>query len=317
MRAPRVSIVIAAYNAAETLSETLASIEAQTFADFEIIVVDDGSSDATPLLLEGHAGTSQRLRWVRQENAGVAAARQHAISIARGELIAFNDADDLWLPDKLSRQIALLDGDTEVGFVYTNARDFFPDRDAPHTLFDQKAPARGDVLGALFRGNFVMTPTVVVKKSALQAVGGFDRTFQVNEDFDLWMRLAAHCRFDYVDDVLVRRRILESGLTRSFPMQCYQQDLRIIDDWVARRPDLFPAESTVVRKRRGLIYSRIGYHLLEERDFKGARSAYQKAIKLGERTPIVAARFAATCMPPLARFFWLAKAIMKRTGTTP
>lgn len=312
MSAPRVSVVIAAYNAAATLAETLASVDAQTFGDLEIVVVDDGSSDATPELLQAQARTSPRLVWVRQANAGVAAAREHAIAIARGELIAFVDADDLWLPGKLAAQVALFDRDPAVAFVYCDAIDFFPTGDASRSWFAEKRPARGDVLRELFNGNFALTSTVVVRKAALAAVGGFDRSLRVNEDFELWLRLAAEYRFDYVDAILVRRRILESGLTRANPMKCYLQDLAIIDAWVARRPELFAASSEIVRQRRALILSRVGYQHLNERAFPQARHAYAEAFRLGQRDRTTLFRLVAAHVPPLAYAFWSAKSLGKR-----
>jgi glycosyltransferase involved in cell wall biosynthesis len=312
LSAPRVSVVIAAYNAASTLAETLASVEAQTFGDLEIVVIDDGSSDATPALLEARARTSSRLLWKRQPNAGVAAAREHAIALARGELIAFVDADDIWLPDKVAAEVALFDRDPAVAFVYCDAIDFFPTHDASRSWFAEKRPARGDVLCELFNGNFALTSTVMVRKAALLAVGGFDRALRVNEDFELWLRLAAEYRFDYVDAILVRRRILESGLTRANPMKCYLQDLAIIDAWVARRPDLFAASSGIVRRRRALILSRVGYQHLADRAFAAARRAYAEAYRLGQRDKATLFRLVAAHVPPLAYAFWSAKSLAKR-----
>ena len=306
MSTPRVSVIIAAYNAAELLPETLASVEAQTFPDFEIVVVDDGSTDATPSVLEQHAKSSSRLRWVRTENAGVAAAREHAIALARGDLIAFVDADDLWMPHKLAAQVPLFD-DSGVGFAYTDVREFSSDGDAAQAWFQLKVPARGEALYKLFDGNFVCTSSVVVRKDALAAVGGFDRSLRLNEDYDLWLKIANQFKFDYVDEVLVRKRIIKSSLTHVYPMQCYVQDLRSIDHWVAARPDLFPAESAYVRLRRARAHSRMGYFLLHEKDFAGARRAYRQSLALGQvdRTTIV--RYAAALAPPLAHLFWFAK----------
>src|SRR6185437_6067267 len=104
--APVVSVVTPSYNAAATISDTIASVAAQTWREFELIVVDDGSSDHTPMLLAQHARRYPWISWCMQANAGAAAARQTAISLARGEFIAFLDADDVWAPNKLALQIA-------------------------------------------------------------------------------------------------------------------------------------------------------------------------------------------------------------------
>lgn len=311
MNGPRVSVVIAAYNAAETLRETLASVEAQTREDLEIVVVDDGSTDATPRILEQHARTSPRLSWVRQANAGVAAAREHAIALSKGDLLAFVDADDLWSPHKLERQLPLFER-AEVGLVYCDVRDLLPDGDAPGSWFQAKAPARGKVLPQLFSGNFVCTTSVVVRKASLRAAGGFNRSQRVNEDYDLWLRLANEVEFDYVDEVLVRKRAVASSLTHVYPLECHLQDLRSIDYWVARRADLFPPNSAPVRRRRARALARIGYHRLYQRDFRGARQAYRQALALGQADPATVLRFLAALAPPLLGIAWSANALRKR-----
>lgn len=311
MNGPRVSVVIAAYNAADTLHETLASVEAQIFEDIEIVVVDDGSIDATPLILESHARTSPRLSWVPQENAGAAAAREHAIALSKGELVAFVDADDLWSPHKLERQVPLFDRQG-VGLVYCDVRDLLPDGDAVGSWFEAKPPARGRVLRELFSGNFVCTASVVVRKSSLLAAGGFDRSQRVNEDYDLWLRLANEVEFDYVDEVLVRKRAVASSLTHVYPLECHLQDLRSIDYWVERRADLFPRDSERVRRRRARAYARIGYHTLHRRDFRCARQAYWQALTLGQTDFDTVLRFLASLVPPLAFLAWSANALRKR-----
>jgi glycosyltransferase involved in cell wall biosynthesis len=312
MTTPTVSIVIAAYNAAHTLPETLASVAAQTFTDFELIVIDDGSVDNTPAILQSHGAQWPWLSWVRQPNAGVSAAREKGLALCRSELVAFLDADDLWLPHKLEKQVPLMLAQPELVLSYTDMRDFFPDHDAPLSLLQQKPPARGQVLQALFTRNFIYTPTVILRKSALRRAGGFDLKLKVNEDFDLWLRMAALGPFDYINEILGRRRVLPASLTRANQLLCYRQDLAIIDTWVTKRPDIFPANSDLVRKRKALIQARIGAHLLGTRDFAGARLAYAQALQLGQRSMPTLARAAAACMPPLMHTFWWLKSKFKR-----
>jgi glycosyltransferase involved in cell wall biosynthesis len=316
MSAPAVSIVIAAYNSAATLEETLASVAAQTFTDFELIVIDDGSSDATPALLQTHAAQWPWLSWVRQPNAGASAARQKGIALARSDLIAFLDADDLWHPSKLAKQVPLMLARPELVLSYTDMLDFFPDHDASRSLLQQKSPARGQVLPALFQANFIYTPTVIVRKAALERVGGFDLRLKVNEDFDLWLRLAELGEFDYLGEVLGRRRVLPGSLTRANQRLCYEQDLHIIDTWVAKRPDLFPLNSPQVRQRLALIHSRIGEHCLGQRDFLGARRAYRMALQLGTRSAPTLARSLAAHLPPLMYSFWWLKARLRPSTPT-
>lgn len=304
--APRVSVAIAAYNSAVTLPETLESVAGQTFRDFEVIVVDDGSRDATQEVLTQYAAKWPWLHWVHQQNAGAGAARNRAIEQARGEFIAFLDADDLWMPDKLAVQMEVFARNPAVACVYTDEIDFQPHRDMPKTLFQDKPPARGNILSQLFPGNFVLTSSLVVRKTALLEVGCFDATQRVYEDLDLFLRLAERFEFDYVDRVLVRRRLLPDSLMHGNALACQRRDLEIIDEWVGRRPDLFPERSPQVRRRRGSVYARMGYALLSQRDYRGARHAFRRAIALGQREPDLLARAAVAHVPAAARLLqWL------------
>lgn len=310
--APQVSVAIAAYNAASTLPETLQSVAAQTLRDFELVVVDDGSTDATPEILANHAARWPWMRWERQQNAGAAGARNRAIALARGEFIAFLDADDLWLPDKLAVQLDVFARNPAVACVFADEIDFLPDRDMPATLFQDKPPARGRILRQLFPGNFILTSTLVVRRAALLELGGFNVAHRVYEDLDLFLRLAERFEFDYTDRVLVRRRILPGSLMHGNALACQRRDLEIIDEWVMRCPDLFPDDSPHVRRRRASVYARMGYTLLVQHDFQGAQRAYRRTIALGQRSPGTLAHAAAAHFPPAARGYWQVKSAVKR-----
>ena len=311
--APIVSVVTPCYNAAATIADTIASVAAQTWREFELIVVDDGSSDHTPMLLAQHARRYPWISWCIQANAGAAAAREKAIALARGEFVAFLDADDVWAPNKLSLQIAAFGRNPRTAFAYADARDFQSDRERPRTLFQQKQPARGNVLRALFeRGNFILTSSAMVRKSALLAVNGFDLSRRINEDVDLWFRLAEQHEFDYIPEVLVRRRLLPDSLMHSNPVEVWRSDLELIDRWVQRRPDLFPPESAWVRHRRALTWSRLANEYLHRRAFADSRHACFNALKHGQRGPGTLVRGLAACAPPVADLFWAGKAACKR-----
>jgi glycosyltransferase involved in cell wall biosynthesis len=306
--APRVSIVIAAFNAADTLEEALTSVAAQTYRDFELVVVDDGSTDATPVLLAKYAAMWPWMKWVRQDNAGVSVARNRAIEMARSEFIAFLDADDVWLPDKLALQVPLFDRNSATALVYTDMTDWPPDPALAPSLFRDKHPVRGRVLQRLLIGCFVLTSTVVVKKSAVQRIGGFVPGQRLFEDVDMFLRLAEYHDFDYVDKVLVRRLVRPESLSHRDPLANQLRDLEIFGDWVARRPDLFPEDAPEVRDHRAKVYMRMGRTLLSRHDWAGSRHAYRRAIALGQRSPGVLVRAAAAYLPALARLYWLAKA---------
>lgn len=309
---PRVTVVIATYNAAGTLAETLASVAAQTYRDFELVVVDDGSVDDTSLLLARHEAMWPWLRWTRQSNAGASAARMLAVGMARGEFIAFLDSDDLWLPEKLALQMAVFDRNPSAALVFTDERSFSAGGDAALSRFQQKPPARGRVLATLFFGNFILNSSVVVRKQALLDAGGLNPLHRVHEGVDLWLRIAEHHDLDYVDEVLVRYRIRADSISHADLLACQQRDLEVMDYWIARRPDLFASDSPRIRERRARILERMGRTLLSRGDYPAARKAYRQAIGLGLRGPGLLLRAAAAHLPVLAKRVQRLKPAKKR-----
>ena len=201
---PRVSVVIPTYNRAQLVTRAIDSVLQQTFDDFELIVVDDGSPDETADIVRRYQDSRIRLlRLVR--NQGVSRARNAGISNARGEWVAFLDCDDEWLPEKLERQMARvdLDADEQTIVVYCrNYRQFGPQKRKPGR---RKELPEGDVFDSLLREGTTLIPSVyVVKRSALIEVGGFDERLATSEDHDCWLRLAQRShRFVAVQERLV------------------------------------------------------------------------------------------------------------------
>jgi glycosyltransferase involved in cell wall biosynthesis len=213
-----VSVVIPAYNAEDTIDETLDSVRAQTHRNLEIIVVDDGSRDRTATRAEAHAAVDERVRVLRQPNAGVAAARNTGIAAARAELVAPVDADDLWHPCKTERQLsAMAQGGEQVGLVYCWSA--VVDRTGA-IIFDREKPRhQGNVIPALFAGNWVGNGScALMRKDALLEAGGFDpslrdRRAQGCEDWKLYLGIARRHRFALVPDHLVGYRRLAGAMS--------------------------------------------------------------------------------------------------------
>ena len=194
---PKVSVVLPAYNAALFIQQTIASITAQSYVDFEIIVVDDGSIDATS---EIAAAQDPRVRVVRQHNQGIAVARNVGIADARGEWIAFMDHDDLWHPQKLQAQCAVLADDPACGIVFGEflrwdplTRPNFPDDEIDSTRV--VAELSGFILPQLVRTNWVLLSTAMIRRSVFETVGLFDPAMPPADDWDLVIRAAEHYRF--------------------------------------------------------------------------------------------------------------------------
>jgi glycosyltransferase involved in cell wall biosynthesis len=227
---PEVSVVIPAHNAARWLGETLDSVRAQSFTDWECIVVDDGSTDGTRALVARHAD-EPRIRYLFQEKQERAAARNRGIAASSGPLVAFLDADDRWCPEKLAAQVSALRAAPAAGLCYTHAR--FVDVDGRPLPF-RKPPRTiaGLVFPELMRGNVLVIASVVVRRACLDAVGAFDASLPVYgcEDWDLWLRLARRYPVVAVDEelVLYRRHPGNTGWE-----QVLASALAVIDKWYA------------------------------------------------------------------------------------
>lgn len=200
---PRVSVVIPTYNRADDLVRALRSVQRQTFAAWEAVVVDNHSTDGTVAALEALADPRITMHFVHNQGV-IATSRNVGIRTARGEFVAFLDSDDWWTPAKLARSVAALDGGADV--VYHDlviARDAAPGRFARVARTWQVAtPAFDDLIQ---RGNAVQTSSVVVRRALLEQVGGFreDPAMIAIEDFDLWLRLAkSTARFRYLPEAL-------------------------------------------------------------------------------------------------------------------
>ena len=198
---PVISVIIPAYNVGQYLAAAINSALQQTRAPDEIIVVDDGSTDKTPEVAKSFGG---RVKYLRQENAGPAAARNLGIREAKCEWVAFLDGDDLWLPWHLSEVMKVKARYPDAALFCGRTIDIDEDFRYP----GQKRPvvARKMPLGEFVRCNPVATSTVVVRKDAVISTGGFDPAFRGPEDYDLWMRIAADYHIIYIDIPLVRYR---------------------------------------------------------------------------------------------------------------
>lgn len=186
---PAVSVIIPTYNRATLLYDAINSVFAQSYTNFELIVVDDGSTDNTDAIIK--AFKEERLIYVRQENKGRSAARNKALALARGRYIAFLDSDDLYLPDKLKRQVSYMDAHPKIGMLYTSAQciDEHGEQLKGHVYL---ACAEGDIYKdiAFFRPLTITLPTVMVRREVFVNVGFFDDELHRFEDTDMWRRIA-------------------------------------------------------------------------------------------------------------------------------
>lgn len=210
---PRVSVIVPTYNRERFVLEAIRSALAQTFPDLEVIVLDDGSTDSTAERIREI--TDARIRYFRQENTGKpGVVRNRAIAQARGEYVAFLDSDDAWLPGRLARQLAEAEAHPEAGLIYSFTREM--DRAGrPGAVFGPNFDGSGSQFERLLFLNFIPTSTVLVPRRVLEDVGTFDESpeFRTNQDYELWLRIAARYPIRLVPEVLAFYRVHEGGIS--------------------------------------------------------------------------------------------------------
>ncbi len=230
------SIVVPAYNSAATLAKTLTSLLSQTYGSYEIIVVDDGSTDQTQEILEGFAGTP-RIRVVRQKNRGLAGARNSGIAAACGKIIGFCDADDLWEPSKLADHAAHLQQNSKVGLSYSGSA-LIDDFGQP--LGQAQRPKLNNISSAhIFKRNPIGNgSSLVARREVFEQIAYrpehetsrdwyFDETFRQSEDIECWLRIAltTNWTFEGIPGLLTKYRISSNGLSAATDpqMQAWEQ----------------------------------------------------------------------------------------------
>ena len=192
---PKVSVIIPTHNRASLMREAVASVQAQTFTDWELLIVDDGSTDETPDVAKALCERDARVRYLRQDNQGVAEARNMAIQAARGVFIAFLDDDDRWIPSKLATQFAFMQSHPRIGLTYT--RYWFTGGSKPYSIcYPQQLCTTYD---ELIEENFIGTSTVMVRRDVFDAAGRFNPAYQPVEDYAVWLRVTQQFPFAGID----------------------------------------------------------------------------------------------------------------------
>lgn len=297
--APRVSVIMPLYNRADLVGESIASLQRQTLRDWELVVVDDGSTDGSAEVVERLASEDGRIRLIRQENSGQCAApRNRAIADATGDLVSFLDSDDLLHPDKLSVQADLMDRHPDVDMIFSNMKIFFGDD--PHEGRDYlgrvdwhartahlRTPVEEDVY--LCEPGFyrfmstevtsITVQTVMVRRSALDRLDGpFDEEMILAEDIDLWFRLARDNRILYVDRPLAYYRRHDTSIMgdgekvhRGFIMG-HSRNLEraegVLDDEAVE----------TIRDRVARATFNLGYHYVTQGRYAEGRRCYREAM---------------------------------------
>lgn len=265
---PEVSVVVTCYNYAHYLEGCMQSILAQTYQNFEIILIDDGSTDETPDIARKFQAVPNFF-YVRQSNSGQARATNRGIELARGTYVAFLDADDAWLPEKLEKQIALFD-QPRVGVVYNRLREMDPEGNILEVgpVGRRWQPQAGSVIKWLLFENFVPFSSSIVRKQCLQELGGLDESLSMVTDWDLWLRLSMHWEFDYVDEHLLLYRRGHSQMSANSATMRACADL-ILNRFLHNNASLL--NPTVVRQARAYAFRNRGFFYLKSAKWRSLR----------------------------------------------
>jgi glycosyltransferase involved in cell wall biosynthesis len=279
-RSPSVSVVIPAYNSAQYIGETLESVFAQTYRDFEVLVINDGSPDT-----EAHESVLRpyfdRIVYLKQQNRGPAAARNSGIQHARGEYIAFLDSDDCWLPEYLARQMSMFAASPAPDMVSADT-ELFGDSALAGKSFWELYPPRGSATlkSLLNRDCAIVTSCTVARRSVLFKAGLFDEDICGPEDFDLWLRVAhSGARLVLLRHVLGRRRLHGGALTAT-PLKIQTGVVRVLDK-LERTLQLAPEVLSALQQRlahtQALVSLEQGKRFLEAGEFDRARDSLRQA----------------------------------------
>jgi glycosyltransferase involved in cell wall biosynthesis len=267
---PKVSVIIITYNRAHLLGAAMTSVLNQTFQDFELIVVDDASQDNTADVVRSFR--DDRIRYIRHDtNKRVAGARNTGLQNSMGEYIAFLDDDDEWLPEKLQRQVDLLDSCSPVvGGVYTGFIQV--DRSTGKTLMRIVPSKRGIIFEDMFIENCIGTASVVLlRKKCFAKIGLFDENISYGEDYDMWLRISREFQFEYIIDSLLKYYVHDNKLSTN-----YEAMIRGMETIYKKYEQFFALD----KKRYSSRYLELGVACCRSGDAQKGRKAFLTGIKL-------------------------------------
>lgn len=221
---PKVSVIIPTHNRAHILGRAIKSVQDQTYRDFEIIIVDDGSMDNTEDVIKSF--NDERIIYHRcNNNKGVASARNTGISLSRAQYIAFQDSDDVWYPYKLDKIMKVINEHENIDFIYSYGKIIRNGEiigEVGKNSYINRLPKKELIIG-LFKSNFIPTQGVIVKKEKIIKVGGFDESFLSASDHELWLRLIPTCNIFYLDEPLFDVHFSKESITMNVGLRLRSQ----------------------------------------------------------------------------------------------
>lgn len=295
VKEPLVSVIVPAYNCASFITESIESVLEQEYANKELIVVNDGSTDGTA---EAASRFGQHLRLIEQTNRGPAAARNRGAAEARGTYLAFLDGDDVWLPGKLATQMAYVSQHPEAKIVFTGFARWSPQHDGSYPPADDlEAWNAKDVIAPEFSGylytallldNVIHIITAVIERAAFVGLGGFDENLRVGEDYDFWMRASRVCLAHKIDQITALYRMQPESATRGAPPTANHEYMvlkRMLERFGPVGPDGRNVDDATLRARLGTLCFAYGYRHFWHGDPRIAAEAFKESMRYSGFAP--------------------------------
>lgn len=277
---PKISVIIPSYNSANYLPEAIESVLAQTYKDFEIIVINDGSTDRTKEILTPYL---DRIVVLEGPNGGPCEARNRGIRKSSGAYVAFLDADDIWYPDKLAHQMAVFSENHHYDMVHSDAsysRKYASEEG--RTWFSTKKRVRtGWIFSDLLSECFIILSSVIIKREPLEKAGLFDEKVERWHGYDLWLRIAIERQIGLVDKPLFFRRIHESNRFYSDPLLEVISLVKVLKKWDNQSHKLAEDDRKIINQRLREQYCRLGWYYLTRERSTQARQALHNSLAYG------------------------------------
>ena len=277
-----ISVIVPCYNGERFIAEAIESVLNQTYADVELVVVDDGSTDGSEEVIRPYLGGKGVKHLRHDRNRGIPSARNSGIRNSSGEYIAFLDQDDIWMPGKLEKQVAVLSKDRhrEIGLVFTDIyynydgeyiREAYPHKIIPARI---NMLPRGEVFKSLFMRNYIPCITTLIPRRVFSEIGLLDENINGGtDDYDLFLRINGRYDIHYVDEPLAAKRVHEENY--SYIPRLQDDQLYIIEKMVI----LFPELRALKAKKLSQVYESLGYYYCNVQEYHLAVKAYMKAVR--------------------------------------
>jgi glycosyltransferase involved in cell wall biosynthesis len=274
---PKVSVIIPTYNCAHYVAQAVESALSQTYRDLEVIVLDDGSVDKTAEVMQRYEG---KVKYIRQENSGLPAARNRAIEASSGEFIALLDADDWWEPHKLSEQVPMLEQDPEICLVYSDLEVVYDDGKIISSFLSSRPLATdGYVFDRLLHSGFIIPSTVLLRRTHFEEAGMFDESMRSHEDIDLWLRMCQRWKVALVRKPLTHRRQGATNMTSNDSLRS-EYNVKLFEKALSL-PNLSGEQRRTMITRLGSMYFLRGYYYFSKGSMPECRSSLVQSIRCG------------------------------------